>query len=98
LASVPSIASLSDKIYFQNSLNDMAPSVYLTQDTLDALEASLLNTSGSAALHDRFRALFTLKAAQEQEKVIEIIGKGVFVYFTSPSRSSSSIATPRSQS
>ena len=59
----------------------MAPSVTLTKDTLEALEASLLNTSGLVPLHDRFRALFTLKAAQEQEKVIEIIGKGVFVYF-----------------
>jgi hypothetical protein len=56
----------------------MAPSVSLTQDTLEALEASLLNTSGLVPLHDRFRALFTLKAAQEQGKAIEIIGKGVF--------------------
>ena len=58
----------------------MAPSVSLTPDTLDALEASLLNTSGLVPLHDRFRALFTLKAAQEQEKAITIIGKGVFTY------------------
>ena len=71
----------------------MAPSVSLTQDTLEALEASLLNTSGSVALHDRFRALFTLKAAQEQEKAIYTIGKGVFVHFSSPYRPSLSIAT-----
>jgi len=57
----------------------MAPSVSLTPDTLEALEASLLNTS--VPLHDRFRALFTLKAAQEQEKAITIIGKGVFTCF-----------------
>lgn len=57
----------------------MAPSVSLTSDTLEALEASLLNTSGSVALHDRFRALFTLKAAQEQERVIDIIGKGMSI-------------------
>jgi len=58
----------------------MTPSVSLTQDTLEALEASLLNTSGLVPLHDRFRALFTLKVAQEQDKVIEIIGKGVLLH------------------
>jgi hypothetical protein len=71
----------------------MAPSISLTSDTLEALEACLLNTSGSVPLHDRFRALFTLKAAQEQEKVIEIIGKGVFINFTSPYKPPSFIAT-----
>ena len=69
----------------------MAPSVSLTQDTLEALEASLLNTSGLVPLHDRFRALFTLKVAQEQEKVIEIIGKGVLLHFLMQSISSSSM-------
>jgi len=59
----------------------MAPSVSLTPDTLDALEASLLNTSGLVPLHDRFRALFTLKAAQEQEHAIGIIGKGELTCF-----------------
>ena len=59
----------------------MEPSVSLTQDTLEALEASLLNTSGLVPLHDRLRTLFTLKVAQEQEKEIVIIGDGVFVHF-----------------
>ena len=59
----------------------MVPSISLTKDTLEVLEASLLNTSGLVSLHNRFWALFTLKAAQEQEKVIDIIGKGVFVHF-----------------
>ena len=72
----------------------MAPSVSLTRDTLEALEASLLNASGSVALHDRFRALFTLKAAQEQDKVIEIIGKGVFGYSTPPHPPFWAVATP----
>ena len=61
----------------------MTLSVSLASDTLEALEASLLNTSGLVPLHDRFRALFTLKAAQEQEKVITIIGKGLFTSFSS---------------
>ena len=56
----------------------MASSVSLTPDTLEALEASLLNTSGLVPLDDRFRALFTLQAAQEQEEAIRIIGKGEF--------------------
>ena len=59
----------------------MAPSVSLSQDTLEALGTSLLNTSGLVPLHDRFRALFILKVAQEQEKEIVIIGDGVFVHF-----------------
>ena len=59
----------------------MEISVSLTKDTLEALEASLLNVTGMVPLHDHFRALFTLKVTQEQEKVIEIMGKGVFVHF-----------------
>lgn len=48
---------------------------------LDALEASLLNTSGNVKLDARFRALFTLKglASLSEDKllrVIEIISKG----------------------
>jgi len=56
----------------------MEPSV---SRTLDTLEASLLNTTGLVPLHDHFRALFTLKAAQEQDKAIIIIVKGVFTCF-----------------
>lgn len=43
--------------------------------TLAALEASLLNTSGNVALHNRFRALFTLKALKTDDAV-RIISKG----------------------
>ncbi|OBZ68712.1 Deoxyhypusine hydroxylase [Grifola frondosa] len=43
--------------------------------TLAALEASLLNTSGNVPLHNRFRALFTLKAFKNDDAV-NIISKG----------------------
>ncbi|TBU47425.1 ARM repeat-containing protein [Dichomitus squalens] len=43
--------------------------------TLGALEASLLNTSGNVPLHNRFRALFTLKALKNDDAV-NIIAKG----------------------
>lgn len=48
---------------------------------LDALEASLLNTSGDVKLDARFRTLFTLKglaslSEDRLERVIEIISKG----------------------
>ena len=43
--------------------------------TLAALEASLLNTSGNVPLHNRFRALFTLKALKNDDAV-KIISKG----------------------
>ena len=43
--------------------------------TLSALEAALLNTSGSVPLHSRFRALFTLKALKNDDAV-QIISKG----------------------
>ena len=61
----------------------MTLSVSLASDTLEALEASLLNTLGLVPLHNCFWALFTLKVAQEQEKVITIIGKGLFTSFSS---------------
>ncbi|KIY68017.1 Deoxyhypusine hydroxylase [Cylindrobasidium torrendii FP15055 ss-10] len=50
-------------------------SISVSSAELAALEATLLNTSGTVALHDRFRALFTLKALKTQEAV-EIIAKG----------------------
>ncbi|OCH90913.1 ARM repeat-containing protein [Obba rivulosa] len=50
-----------------------APNV--SESTLSALEASLLNVSGNVPLHKRFRALFTLKALKNDEAV-EIISKG----------------------
>lgn len=42
---------------------------------LEALQDSLLNTSGTAPLHDRFRALFTLKSLKSDDAVA-IISKG----------------------
>ncbi|KAI6099543.1 Deoxyhypusine hydroxylase [Pisolithus croceorrhizus] len=42
---------------------------------LKALQDSLLNTSGTTALHDRFRALFTLKSLKSDDAVA-IISKG----------------------
>ncbi|KAI5833671.1 MFBC-like protein, partial [Schizophyllum commune Tattone D] len=42
---------------------------------LKSLEETLLNTSGEVLLHNRFRALFTLKALKSQ-KAIDIISKG----------------------
>ncbi|RDX48220.1 ARM repeat-containing protein [Polyporus arcularius HHB13444] len=43
--------------------------------TLAALEAALLNTSGTVPLHNRFRALFTLKSFKNDDAV-KIISKG----------------------
>ncbi|KAH9933204.1 ARM repeat-containing protein [Epithele typhae] len=43
--------------------------------TLSALEAALLNASGDVPLHNRFRALFTLKALKNEDAV-RIISKG----------------------
>jgi len=42
---------------------------------LNDLEASLLNTNGKVALHDRFRALFTLKSLKT-DNAVDIISKG----------------------
>ena len=50
------------------------------QKTLVALEAALLNTSGSVPLHNRFRALFTLKALKN-DNAVRIISKGTSGYF-----------------
>ena len=44
---------------------------------LAALRAALLNTSGTVPLHDRFRALFTLKSLKNDEAV-KIITEGMF--------------------
>ncbi|OSD07505.1 ARM repeat-containing protein [Trametes coccinea BRFM310] len=43
--------------------------------TLAALEAALLNTSGNVPLHNRFRALFTLKALKN-DQAVDIISRG----------------------
>ncbi|WOO81218.1 Deoxyhypusine hydroxylase [Vanrija pseudolonga] len=50
--------------------------VTVTPEQLAALRATLLNTSGSTPLHERFRALFMLKAVGGDE-VIAIIAEGL---------------------
>jgi len=47
---------------------------------LQALEDCLLNKNGDAALHTRFRALFTLKSLKSEEAV-QIIAKGMINLF-----------------
>lgn len=47
----------------------------VTPEALAKLEDTLLNTSGDHPLHNRFRALFTLKAVGG-ETAINIIAKG----------------------
>jgi len=47
----------------------------LSQAELGTLETSLLNLSGNIPLHNRFRALFTLKALKSDDAV-RIISKG----------------------
>ncbi|KAJ2916127.1 hypothetical protein MD484_g4280, partial [Candolleomyces efflorescens] len=49
--------------------------VVVSPSELKALEDCLLNTSGKVPLHNRFRALFTLKGLKSEEAV-SIIGKG----------------------
>jgi hypothetical protein len=44
---------------------------------LSTLRAALLNISGAVPLHDRFRALFTLKSLKNDEAV-KIISEGRF--------------------
>lgn len=47
----------------------------VSHSDLGNLEALLLNNSGNVPLHNRFRALFTLKALKSDEAV-RIISKG----------------------
>lgn len=42
---------------------------FLSTAQLEALEKSLLNTSGRVALHDRFRSLFTLKSLKHDAAI-----------------------------
>ncbi|WRT66659.1 deoxyhypusine hydroxylase [Kwoniella shivajii] len=51
-------------------------SVQVTPEQLSALRATLLNTSGSTPLHERFRSLFMLKAVGGDE-VVDIIAEGL---------------------
>jgi deoxyhypusine monooxygenase len=47
----------------------------MTEEKWNGLEATLLNTSGTVALHDRFRTLFLLKSLKSQ-RAVDIIAKG----------------------
>lgn len=49
--------------------------MHTTPDQLRSLSDSLLNVSGNVPLHERFRALFTLKAVGGEEAV-KIIAEG----------------------
>lgn len=51
----------------------------VSNDSYTALRASLLNESGSVPLHERFRALFTLKSLKT-DQAIKIISEGVPIF------------------
>ena len=50
-------------------------SIQVSPDQLQKLSDCLLNVQGDTPLHERFRALFTLKAVGGDE-VVEIVAKG----------------------
>jgi deoxyhypusine monooxygenase len=50
-------------------------SIQVSPDQLQKLSDCLLNVKGDTPLHERFRALFTLKAVGGDE-VVEIVAKG----------------------
>jgi len=52
--------------------------VDVSPQQLGSLRATLLNSSGSAHLHERFRALFMLKAVGGN-RVVRIISEGQLV-------------------
>lgn len=49
--------------------------MFVSEETYVKLRDTLLNTSGSVPLHERFRALFTLKSLKN-DRAIEIISEG----------------------
>lgn len=49
--------------------------MHVSDDAYSSLAAKLLNTSGSVPLHERFRALFTLKSLKTP-RAIDIIAQG----------------------
>lgn len=51
-------------------------SVTVTPAQMSSLEATLLNNSGATPLHERFRALFMLKAVNNDE-VVRIVAEGM---------------------
>ena len=50
-------------------------SITVTPAQMSSLESTLLNTSGKTPLHERFRALFMLKAVNNDE-VVKIVAEG----------------------
>jgi hypothetical protein len=57
------------------ALISISMAVSASASELQALEDTLLNSSGNVPLHNRFRALFTLKALKNDDAV-RIIAKG----------------------
>ena len=57
----------------QQTLDKM--SVQVTPAQMDTLKSTLLNTTGSTPLHERFRALFMLKAVNN-DQVVKIVAEG----------------------
>ncbi|KIO21368.1 hypothetical protein M407DRAFT_245504 [Tulasnella calospora MUT 4182] len=53
----------------------MVSRLNVDDETIQDLQIRLLNTTGNTPLHDRFRALFTLKAVGD-ERAIQVIAKG----------------------
>ena len=56
-----------------------------TEETVCVLERQLLNATGDIPLHNRFRALFTLKSLKS-EAAIAAIAKGQFLFFVNVTR------------
>lgn len=54
-------------------------SVQVSPEQMATLKATLLNTPGNVPLHERFRALFMLKAVGGDE-VVDIVSEGGFIY------------------
>lgn len=57
----------------------MSAGLIVSDSDLENLEDTLLNKSGGIPLHNRFRALFTLKALKNED-AIRIISKGVHIF------------------
>lgn len=55
-------------------------SVQVSPEQMATLKATLLNTPGNVPLHERFRALFMLKAVGGDE-VVDIISEGKLINF-----------------
>lgn len=62
-------------------------SVQVTPAQMDTLKSTLLNTTGSTPLHERFRALFMLKAVNN-DQVVKIVAEGKYKRFNTFGRTS----------